>query len=70
MFCNLGFIDNYARERTCWLLQEAEQDRLARLATGQRTSSVRVRLAGVLFALAERLEDRPTSAGADAALMA
>ena len=70
MFHNLGFVDNYARERVRSLLQEAEQDRLASLATGRRTSAVRVQLAGVLFALAERLEGQPTSAGADVALTA
>ena len=70
MFHNLGFVDNYARERARLLQQEAEQDRLANLATGRRTSAVRVQLAGVLFALAERLEGQPTSAGADVALTA
>ena len=70
MFYNLGFIDDYARERTRTLLQEAEQDRLAHAASSRRTSSVRLHLAGLLFALAERVEGQPVAAGADAPLTA
>jgi hypothetical protein len=70
VFYNLGFSDDYARQRTLSLLREAEQDRLADLAAGRRTSSLRLQVAGVLFALAERLERQPASASADARLTA
>lgn len=60
---NLGFLDDYATQRLRQLAQEAEHERLVRAA--RRPRPLRVRAAGVLYALADRLDGgrRPVERG-------
>jgi hypothetical protein len=55
---HLGFIESYANERIAELHREAEQSRLAALASGPRRPW-RAQIADKLYAIADRIDGRP-----------
>ena len=55
---NLAFVDDYPTLRHAELLREAENDRLADLAT-EAARPLRSAIAHALLAAAERIEGRP-----------
>ena len=62
MSCNLGALDWYVEQHNAELLRQVEHDQLVRQARGPGRP-LRLRLAGLLYALADRVSGEPFEPG-------